>query len=155
MAMRNYHWFWFARGTGSYRDCCPASLPSSPMRFLPTRIHAFVDYIWGILLILAPYLFGFADHSGATWTAWAFGAGAILYSLVTDYESGLVRLIPMPAHLALDCFAGATLAASPWLFGFAERVRWPHLGFGLFSVVASLVTLTRAEPPRGRPIGKP
>jgi hypothetical protein len=118
------------------------------MRFLPTRIHGLVDYLWGILLILMPFLAGFADDRAATWVAWIFGAGAILYSLVTDYELGLVRLIPMPAHLALDGLAGAILAVSPWLFGFADRIRWPHLAFGLFSVVASLVTRPRAEPPR-------
>jgi hypothetical protein len=119
------------------------------MRFLPTRIHGFVDYLWGILLVLMPHLAGFADNQVATWVAWIFGAGAILYSLATDYELGLVRLIPMPAHLGLDGPAGAILAASPWLFGFADRVRWPHLAFGLFSVAASLITRTRAEPPRG------
>ena len=122
------------------------------MRILPTRIHGLIDYLWGILLILAPHLLGFADDRAAAWTAWIFGASAILYSLATDYELGLVRLIPMPAHLALDGLAGAILAASPWLFGFADRVRLPHLAFGLFSVVASLVTRTRAEPPHGPPI---
>jgi hypothetical protein len=119
------------------------------MRFLPTRIHGFVDYLWGILLVPMPHLAGFADNQAATWVAWIFGAAAILYSLATDYELGLVRLIPMRAHLGLDGLAGAILAASPWLFGFADRVRWPHLAFGLFSVAASLITRTRAEPPRG------
>jgi hypothetical protein len=119
------------------------------MRFLPTRIHGFVDYLWGILLVPMPHLAGFADNEAATWVAWIFGAAAILYSLATDYELGLVRLIPMRAHLGLDGLAGAILAASPWLFGFADRVRWPHLAFGLFSVAASLITRTRAEPPRG------
>jgi hypothetical protein len=49
----------------------------------------------------------------------------------------------MPLHLVLDAAAGALLAASPWLFGFAHQVRGPHLAFGLFSVVASLITRTR------------
>jgi hypothetical protein len=119
------------------------------MRFLPTRIHGFIDYLWGILLIAAPHLFGFAGGRTATWVAWIFGAGAILYSLATDYELGPVRLIPMPAHLALDGIAGAILAASPWLFGFADQVRWPHLAFGVVSVVASLVTSTHPERRRG------
>lgn len=121
------------------------------MRFLPTRIHGLIDYLWGILLVLAPYLFGFADDGRATWVAWVFGAGAIFYSLATDYELGLVRLIPMPVHLALDGVAGAILAASPWLFGFADRVRWPHLAFGLFSVAASLMTRTAPERRFGAP----
>ena len=80
------------------------------------------------------------------WLAWFFGAGAIMYSLATDYELGAVRLIPVPFHLGLDAVAGAILAASPWLFGFADQARWPYLLFGLFAVVASLVTKTRPTP---------
>lgn len=114
------------------------------MRILPTRIHGIIDYLWGILLIASPWLFGFATGGAAQWAAIVFGAGAILYSLVTVYELGLLRVIPMSLHLAIDGVAGVILAASPWLFGFSHEVVWPHLLFGLFSVAASLVT--RTEP---------
>ena len=49
------------------------------------------------------------------------GTGAIAYSLLTDYELGLMRLLHMPAHLALDAMSGALLVSSPWLLGFADR----------------------------------
>ena len=113
------------------------------MRFLPTRVHGAIDYLWGAALMATPWLFGFADGGPAQWVAFLFGAGAILYSLATDYELGAIRLFPMPMHLAFDAVAGALLAASPWLFGFADRVVGPHLAFGLFSVAASLTTHTR------------
>jgi hypothetical protein len=32
---------------------------------------------------------------------------------MTDYELGIVRLLPMLVHLALDAMSGALLAASP------------------------------------------
>jgi hypothetical protein len=120
------------------------------MRFLPTRLHGTIDYLWGIALLATPWLFGFADVTAAKWLAVIFGIGAILYSLVTDYELGLVRILPMVLHLGLDGLGGAFLAVSPWLFGFADRVFWPHLLFGLFSVVASLVTRTDVMQPTGR-----
>lgn len=120
------------------------------MRFVPTRVHGIVDYLWGIALIAAPWLFGFADGGAAQWIAVIFGGSAILYSLATNYELGVVRVLPMSAHLLLDGVAGAVLAASPWLFGFSREVLWPHLLFGLFSVAASLVS--RSDP-NGRPAG--
>jgi len=120
------------------------------MRFLPTRLHGVIDYLWGLALLATPWLFGFADVTAAKWLAVIFGLGAILYSAVTDYELGLVRILPMVLHLGLDGLAGAFLAASPWLFGFADRVFWPHLAFGLFSVVASLITRTDVMQPTGR-----
>ena len=116
------------------------------MRFLPTRIHGVIDYIWGVLLLASPWIFGFADGGAAQWVAVVVGLGAIAYSAVTDYELGLVRLAPMRLHLLLDGLGGALLAASPWILGFADRVYGPHLAFGLFAVVASLITQT--EPAR-------
>ena len=110
------------------------------MRFLPTRVHGVIDYIWGVVLLVTPYLLGFADWGAAHWILILFGLGAILYSLFTDFEVGLVRIIPMPLHLMVDGLGGILLAASPWLFGFADRVYLPHLLFGLFAAVASLIT---------------
>ncbi len=110
------------------------------MRFLPTRVHGVIDYLWGIALMASPWLFGFADVPAATWVAIVFGAGAILYSALTAYELGVLKILPMPLHLILDGLGGAVLAASPFLFGFADQVLWPHVLFGSFSVVACLVT---------------
>lgn len=112
------------------------------MRFLPTHVHGMLDYGVGLLLILAPYILGFADGGAAQLVPQALGAGAILYAFFTDYELGLVRLIPMPAHLLLDAASGALLAISPWLFGFADQVWVPHLVLGLVEIGASLVTRT-------------
>jgi len=119
------------------------------MRFLPTRLHGAIDYLWGLALLPAPWLLGFADVTAAKWLAVVFGAGAILYSLVTDYELGALRLLPMTLHLLLDGMGGAFLTLSPWLFGFADRVYLPHLLFGLFSVAASLITRTDPLQPSG------
>ena len=120
------------------------------MRFIPTRTHGVIDYLTGALLVAAPYLLGFADGTAAQWVPQILGAALVGASLLTDYELGVVRVIPMPVHRLLDVAAGALLAASPWLFGFADRVFWPHLAFGLFSVVASLITRTDVMQPTGR-----
>jgi hypothetical protein len=48
----------------------------------------------------------------------------------------------MKAHLALDVLSGIVLAASPWLFDFADRVYLPHLILGLIEIGAGLMTRT-------------
>src|SRR4051812_47089567 len=88
------------------------------MRVIPTRVHGVLDYVVGALLIAAPWLFHFNEGGAETWVPVVLGAGAILYSLCTDYELGLLRLIPMATHLMLDLGSGVLLALSPWLFGF-------------------------------------
>ena len=115
------------------------------MRFMNTRVHGMADYLVGIILILAPYLLGFADGTAAQYVPQILGVGAIIYSLLTDYELGAMRVIPMPVHLGLDFASGLLLLVSPWLFGFADRIAWPHVLFGLIEIGASLVTQTRAH----------
>jgi len=118
------------------------------MRFLPTRIHGVIDYLSAVLLVAAPFVFGFADGGAAQWLPIGLGAAVIGYSLLTDYELGAWPRIAMSGHLAIDGGLGLLLAASPWLFGFAGQVYLPHLLFGLFAVVMSLVTETEV---RGHP----
>jgi hypothetical protein len=117
------------------------------MRFIPTKIHGYLDYLMGALLIAAPWLFDFAEGGAETWVPVVLGAGAIVYSLMTDYELGATNAISMRTHLTLDLMSGALLAASPWLFGFADYVYTPHLVLGLLEIGAAL--MTRREPVRG------
>lgn len=112
------------------------------MRFIPTSIHGVLDYLVGALLIAAPWVFGFASQGPDTWIPVVLGAGAIGYSLFTDYELGLVRRIGMKTHLGLDFGSGLLLAVSPWLFGFAEHVWVPHVVFGILEIGAALSTET-------------
>jgi hypothetical protein len=112
------------------------------MRVIPTRMHGMLDYVMGVLLLVAPYVLGFADGTAAQYVPQALGAAMLGASLLTDYELGLVRVIPMPVHLMLDFASGALLAASPWLFGFADRLYWPHLILGLLEIGSALMTRT-------------
>jgi hypothetical protein len=43
-------------------------------------------------------------------------------------------------HLGVDVMGGTLLAASPWLFGFADRIWWPHLLIGLMEIAGPPVT---------------
>lgn len=115
------------------------------MQIIPTRVHGILDYAMGLLLIVLPWLLGFADGQAAQWVPVIVGLAVIIYSLFTDYELGLVRLIPMPVHLGIDALGGLFLAASPWLFGFSSQVFWPHLIFGILEIGAALCTYRRPQ----------
>ncbi|MGC3967727.1 MAG: hypothetical protein QM775_10255 [Pirellulales bacterium] len=112
----------------------------TPSRNVTTTAHGFADYTIGTLLVIGPWLFGFQDHSLATMVTVGFGLTMIAYSLATDYELTVRRVIPLPAHLAFDAVSSGLLIASPFLFGFAERTWIPHLVVG--SVAAGLAVLT-------------
>src|SRR5260370_31880084 len=77
----------------------------STIRFVPTQVHGFFDYIGGIALISAPFLFGFFSVGGmAVIIPMVLGVGLIRFSLLTNYYLGLraFEFIPSPLHLTFD-----------------------------------------------------
>ena len=121
---------------------------------ITSRMHAMIDYPAGIVLIVAPWIFGFSDVGGACVAVpIVIGALMILQSLVTDWEFSVANLIPLRAHLMMDIVAGIVLAASPWIFGFSDEGTnaWlPHLLVGLALIGAGLLTQRDRETyPRG------
>jgi hypothetical protein len=112
------------------------------MRFVPTWIHGIADWLLGILLIAVPYILGFSRGGAETFVPFALGITGLIVTFFTNHEYGIVRKIPMIGHLWVDGFAGILLAASPWIFGFADTVWIPHVVLGVTEFVASLVTET-------------
>lgn len=116
------------------------------IRFLPTKVHGALDYLVGLALILAPNIFQFADVGGtAVLIPRVLGVVLIIYSLITRYEWGAIKLIGMPYHLMIDFLAALFLALSPFLFGFSNKEpnAWlPHVVVGIAVVVVVLVSKT-------------
>ena len=117
------------------------------MPILSTRTHGVIDYAVSALLIVVPYLFGFANGGPAQWVPMGLGAASLIYSLLTRYELGLWPAIPFGGHLGLDAIHGLVLASSPWVFGFAHQVYLPHLIIGLLELG---VVLASVRPRGGR-----
>jgi uncharacterized membrane protein HdeD (DUF308 family) len=114
------------------------------MRFIPTKFHAPLDYIVGAALIAAPWIFQFSDNTAASVVPVVLGIGLIAYSLFTNYELGVWKVAPMAVHNLIDIAAGALLAASPWLVGFADESAnaWlPHVIVGLAAIFLGLTTI--------------
>jgi hypothetical protein len=120
------------------------------MRFIETKTHGYLDYLMGIVLIAAPWIFNFDNGGAETWIPVVLGASMILLAMLTDYEVGLSRKISMRTHLTIDLMSGALLAASPWLFGFADLVWEPHLILGILEIGAALCTKKVPSTERGR-----
>ena len=122
------------------------------IRFVPTWLHGYFDYIGGVALIAAPFVFGFFSVGGiAVILPMVLGVGLILYSLLTNYELGIpgIKFIPMSYHLVFDFIASAFLAVSPFLFGFINRApnAWlPHIIAGVVVILLVLVSRTRYQP---------
>ncbi len=113
------------------------------LRVIPTSVHGILDYLASGVNLIFPRILGLHD---APWAAFVLridglvGAG---YSLITDYELGVLKVVSMPTHLAFDAAKGIFMASSPWLFGFAKngtRYWLPHVLMGTADVLAALTS---------------
>jgi hypothetical protein len=118
------------------------------LRFIPTKVHGALDYIVAIALVLAPIIFGFKEVGGAAVAIpMILGAGLFLYSLLTNYEWGVFKVINMRYHLIVDVIAASLLTLSPFIFGFINEApnAWlPHIVVGL--TVILVVACSQVEP---------
>jgi len=118
------------------------------MRFIDSKTHGFLDYASGILFIASPWLFDFTTGDTAMWVPIVVGIIVLVMSLMTKYEMGAVYKIPFVVHLNIDVITGIFLIASPWIFGFAEVVKWPHVIFGILALGAGLFTKKNVQSPQ-------
>lgn len=109
-------------------------------RFIPTKVHAVMDWGVALLLLASPWLFQFDMGGTETIVPIALGASILTLGLFTDHEFAVSRAVPIRIHLAIDLLSGLFLATSPWLFGFAHFVSRPHLIIGLSEVAVALLT---------------
>ena len=122
------------------------------MKIIDSKTHGVLDYLTAVLFIASPWIFDFHDIEAAMWTPVVIGILVILMSFMTNYELGIFPAIPFTVHLTVDLLAGLFLMASPWIFGFAEAVMWPHIAFGITAVAVSLMTRHDVQDPQLREV---
>ncbi|HET9506857.1 MAG TPA: hypothetical protein VFO81_02845 [Gaiellaceae bacterium] len=86
---------------------------------IPAFVHGLLEYGAGALLIAAPFLFAF-DSDTATAVAIVAGVAVLIIAASTAMSTGLIKSIPVPAHVILDYALAILLIASPFLFGFND-----------------------------------
>jgi hypothetical protein len=86
---------------------------------VPAFVHGLVEYAAGILFIAAPFLFGFDDDT-ATAVSIIAGVLILIVAASTAMSTGLIKSIPVQAHVVLDYILAILLIASPFLFGFSD-----------------------------------
>jgi predicted membrane protein len=105
-----------------------------------------MDYIVGVVLLLLPNILGFSDLGGAPVTIpRVLGVVLIVYSIFTNYEWGVFKIINMYYHLTIDFLASAFMIASPWIFGFSDeetKVWLPFVVIGAAVILVVAVTQT-------------
>jgi hypothetical protein len=87
---------------------------------IPAFVHGLIEYVAGALLIAAPFAFTF-DSDTATGISVGAGVLVLVVTASTAMSTGLIKSIPVPAHVMLDYALALFLIASPFLFGFDDE----------------------------------
>ncbi len=119
----------------------------SAARLLPWPLHGIVEYVAGLFVILAPFLFGFADERPTFPVFIGVGVVILAVAVLTRSPAGVVDVLPPPLHAALDYLLALFLVVAPFLFGFdslAARNCFIFLGVAHF--VVTLITSFPSAP---------
>lgn len=115
------------------------------------RHHNVADYVAGVFLIMAPYLFGFSGVDSARNAIMMAGSVLIIYSLFTNYYYAVARVIPLGLHMTFDVLLGLFVLLAPAALGYRSFLtssqEYLHyvVGFGLFFLVVFTAERTEAE----------
>src|SRR4051812_6057242 len=111
-------------------------MPKGP---LPLKAHAAIEPFVAIVLIAAPWIFGFDDVSSATAVSIVVGALMLISGMSTRWRLSLVKLIPLRTHFRMDLALGVVLIVAPFVFGDSDRGDATR-----FLVIAGLLELLTA-----------
>jgi hypothetical protein len=119
---------------------------------IPPFAHGVIEYLAAALLIAAPFLFTF-DSDGATAVSIVAGVLVLVVTACTALPTGIIKSIPVHAHVVVDYVLAIVLIAVPFIFGFTDDGTATAF-FIVLGVVYLLLTIaTRfvsAERPRRR-----
>jgi len=110
------------------------------MKFLNPKSHGAIDYVVVIFLWISPSVFGLSDF--VSMITYVLGGIHLVLTLFTNFQYGLIKIIPFSLHGWIELAVSLILVAAPWLLGFSENAvdRIFYIGFGIAVFATWLVT---------------
>src|SRR3954463_7006751 len=93
-------------------------MPHGPV---PLRMHAMLEPVAGIVLIAAPWIFGFDDVGSSKTLSIVAGIIVLLSGMTTRWRWSLAKLIPLRTHFMTDVLLGIVLIAGPFILGDSDN----------------------------------
>ncbi len=110
------------------------------LRFVTRRVHAYLDYPVALALIGLPLILGLGEaNPAAKWLSIATGIAAFVLTLLTDHETGVIRVLPYWFHVAVDRLVGLVFIAAPFVLGFSGLDAIYYWGFGATVLIVTFI----------------
>lgn len=109
-------------------------------KIIPTHVHAAMDYLIAIALLIAPWLSNFHEMDWARTVSLWSGAFVAALAIFTNNEGGVLRVVPMKIHLWIDVLLGVFLIGAPFVFVSVSTVHFFHIMVGFIILGSALFT---------------
>ena len=110
------------------------------------KVHGILDYAVVIAFALAPTLLGFSGLPATI--SYVLAAVHLLLTLVTAFPLGVIKIVPLPLHGAIEFVVSIILVALPWILKFASdtAARNFYVGAGVLIFVVWRITDYKVVP---------
>jgi hypothetical protein len=113
---------------------------------IPLNTHAALEPLIAVVIIAAPWIFGFSAVDDAKVVCIAVGAIMLIAGSMTDWRLSIAKVIPLRVHRMTDLLLGAVLILSPFVLGFSDEG-----GATRFTVIAGVLEILTALATRWDP----
>jgi hypothetical protein len=109
------------------------------MKIISAKLHGIIDYLVVVFLLVSPTIFGFTDLlAGFTY---ALGGIHLILTLLTDFNAGLFKVIPLPLHGLIELVVGIVLVVLAYtVFNDTEAGMLFYTSFGAAVVLVWFLT---------------
>ena len=87
------------------------------MKILSPFVHGVLDYAVVLAFALAPAVVGLSGTP--RYLSFTLSGVHLALTLATDFPAGVIKVVPMKIHSAIELVVGPVLIAAPWLLGFS------------------------------------
>ncbi|WP_299130971.1 hypothetical protein [uncultured Winogradskyella sp.] len=89
------------------------------MKFITKKIHSYLDYPVAISLIALPFLLNLGESNPiAFYLSVVVGVAALILTILTDHQTGLIPVISYRLHLLVDGAVAVLFILAPFIFSF-------------------------------------
>lgn len=108
-------------------------------RLLPWSVHGTLEYLAGIFVILAPFIFGFRDDIAFPVFV-GVGVAIVVLGLLSSQPTGVTQLLPPTVHSGIDYILAVFLIIAPLVLNFDTVPETIFILLGVAHLVVSLLT---------------
>ena len=114
------------------------------MKFVTKQIHAYLDYPVAFALIVLPFVLNLGESNPlALQLSVATGIAALVLTILTDHQTGLIKVLSYKLHLMVDFLVAIVFITAPFVLGFEGIDAIYYWANG--AAVITVVSLHKAE----------